>query len=64
MWREQRRRGQPLAPGAWRRWARRFGVWTFFALLFVWDVRGSGVSVGDRAAFTLGLLGLDALARW
>ena len=57
MLREQRRLGQAPAPGRTRRILRIFGVWTFFGLIFIWDVR-SGASVLERMNFFLGLFGL------
>ena len=57
MVREQRRQGQPAAPGGARRVLRIFGVWTFFATIWIWGVRGGAPFVA-RTEFFLGLFGL------
>ena len=57
MLREQRRLGQTPAPGRIRLIIKIFGVWTFFGLIFIWDVR-SGASFLERMDFFLGLFGL------
>lgn len=43
------------APAA--RFARIFGVWTFFSLIFIWDVK-SGATFSSRTHFFLSLFGL------
>jgi hypothetical protein len=55
MWREQRRGGRTPAPGV-ARVLRIAGVWTFFGLIFIWNVRG-GASFTDRVHFFLSLFG-------
>jgi hypothetical protein len=57
MLREQRRGGRPPAAGRLRRLLRIAGVWTFFGLIFIWNV-GSTASFGARVNFFLGLFGL------
>lgn len=57
MLREQRRQGRTPPPGRAPRVLRIFGVWTFFALIFIWDVR-SRASLLQRVEFFLGLFGL------
>ena len=57
MLREQRRQGQPAAAGGARRLLRIFGVWTFFATIWIWGVRGGAPFVA-RTEFFLGLFGL------
>lgn len=57
MVREQRRGGKPPAAGAARRVLRIFGVWTFFGLIFIWNVKGGGPFFA-RVDFFLGLFGL------
>lgn len=57
MLREQRRRGQPPAPGELRRIQRIFGVWTFFSLISIWNADG-GAPFLTRVDFFLRLFGL------
>ncbi|MEO6624591.1 MAG: hypothetical protein ABIN37_07150 [Burkholderiaceae bacterium] len=57
MLREQRRRGQALTDGVARRSMRIFGVWTFFALISIWNADG-GAPFMRRLGFAGGLLGL------
>ena len=57
MLREQGRLGQGPRPAGVRRVLRIFGVWTFFGLIFIWDVRGQA-SFAARGDFFLGLFGL------
>ena len=62
MLREQRRRGNPAPlPDGWRQ-ARRLramaGVWLFYALLHVWSVGLTRLSLGERVRWMLGLVGL------
>jgi hypothetical protein len=57
MLREQRRQGGAPLPGGPRRLLRIFGVWTFFAVIWIWGVRG-GASLPSRTEFFLGLFGL------
>lgn len=57
MLREQGRLGQGARPGGVRRVLRIFGVWTFFGLIFIWDVR-SPASLLTRVDFFLGLFGI------
>lgn len=58
MARAQRRGGQAAAGGPARRLLRIAGVWTFFSLIFIWNVR-SGASFLARVDFFLGLFGLS-----
>jgi hypothetical protein len=57
MLRQQGQRGRVLSTAPAARFARMFGVWTFFALIFVWDVR-SRTNLSVRTEFFLGLFGL------
>ena len=57
MLRQQRRGGRALASGTASRILRIAGVWTFFGLIFIWNVR-SGASFTDRAHFFFGLFGI------
>ncbi|NJD35870.1 MAG: hypothetical protein FIA96_13730 [Betaproteobacteria bacterium] len=57
MLRQQRLRGRPLASGTSNRVLRIAGVWTFFALIFIWNVRGRG-TFANRVDFFLGMFGL------
>jgi hypothetical protein len=57
MLREQRRRGQPLVTGKVQRLWNILGVWTFFALIFIWDASGRATFTA-RVDFFLGLFGL------
>ncbi|MCX7627571.1 MAG: hypothetical protein N2Z69_04065 [Methylophilaceae bacterium] len=61
MLREQRRAGQPATPGRLRRFLRIAGVWTFFGLIFIWNVKG-GASFTARVNFFLSLFGLAPAA--
>ncbi len=56
MLRQQRQRGRAPAPGGMRRFLRIAGVWTFFSLIFIWNVRGRA-SFDNRVDFFLGLFG-------
>lgn len=58
MLRQQRRGGRTLASGKANRILRIAGVWTFFSLIFIWNVR-SGASFTDRANFFFGLFGIS-----
>jgi hypothetical protein len=55
MWRQKRGAGQ--APGLPRRVLRIAGVWTFFALIYIWNSQAPGVFY-DRSMFFLSLFGL------
>ena len=57
MFREQRRAGQAPAPGRLRQMLRIAGVWTFFSLIFIWNVKG-GADFTTRVEFFLSLFGL------
>ncbi|MFO1207147.1 MAG: hypothetical protein U1E63_15730 [Burkholderiales bacterium] len=57
MQREQRRGGQALPPGLARRAGRILAVWTFFALIRIWD-HFPEVSFATRTQFFFGLFGL------
>ncbi len=56
MLRQQRRGGLVLTSGLANRILRIAGVWTFFSLIFIWNVR-SGASFMDRANFFFSLFG-------
>lgn len=56
MLREQKRRGSAQSSQGIRRYLRIFGVWTFFALIFIWDVSGRA-SFSARLDFFFGLFG-------
>jgi hypothetical protein len=58
MLREQKRAGQPRASGYLPRYARIFSVWTFFAIIYIWNVRGN-TSFTSRTAFFVNLVGLN-----
>ncbi len=57
MLREQRRNGQGMVAGRAARIMRIFGVWTFFSLIFIWNVR-DGAPFFTRVDFFLSLFGL------
>lgn len=57
MLREQQRAGRPSASGRLRRFLRIVGVWTFFGLIFIWNVKGSA-SFTARVNFFLSLFGI------
>ncbi len=57
MLREQRRGGKAPAGGSGRRLLRIAGVWTFFGLVFIWNVPG-GAGFTARVHFFFGLFGL------
>lgn len=57
MLREQRRGNLPQRATVYSRWLRRAGVWTFFALIIIWDARGNTPFL-TRLDFFLGLFGL------
>jgi len=57
MLREQRRAGQPRARSILRQGLSIFGVWTFFAIINIWNQGASGSFI-DVTKFFLGLLGL------
>lgn len=57
MRREQSRGGKTLSTGRMARIMRIFGVWTFFSLIFIWNVK-NGAPFFTRVDFFLGLFGL------
>ena len=57
MLREQRRGGRPPAQGQANRLLRIAGVWTFFSLIYIWNV-GSGAPFIPRLNFFLSLFGI------
>jgi hypothetical protein len=58
MLREQRRAGHPRAPrSAARRGVSIFGVWTFFAVINIWNQKGP-LTFGSMTQFFFGLIGL------
>ena len=56
MRRRERRGAGKLSSDPLSRGLRIFGVWTFFSLIFIWDVRG-GASFSARTSFFLSLFG-------
>jgi hypothetical protein len=57
MWREQRRTRQSRARGIVRRGLSIFGVWTFFAVIHIWNQKGP-TTFFSLTHFFLGLIGL------
>lgn len=57
MRREQSRLGRSPASGTMRRILRIAGVWTFFSLIYIWNIR-SEASFTDRVNFFLSLFGI------
>lgn len=57
MLRKQHRGAKSLSVSRAARVTRIFGVWTFFSMIFIWDVR-SGASFLTRVDFFFGLFGL------
>lgn len=57
MARQQKRGGQPQSAERVARIRRIFGVWTFFGLISIWNVKSSA-SFSTRVEFFLGLVGL------
>lgn len=57
MVREQTRAASLSVDGPARRWLRIFGVWTFFAVICIWNVRGGG-DFSERTHFFASLFGL------
>jgi hypothetical protein len=57
MLREQRRAGQPRARSILRRGLSIFGVWTFFAIINIWN-QGGAAPFSVVTKFFLGLIGL------
>lgn len=60
MLREQKRAGQARPNSHLSRYSRIFGVWTFFSLIFIWNVRGT-TSFTTRSEFFLHLFGLEKI---
>ncbi len=59
MWRIQRRHNQPLSTALWARGMRMFGVWTFFSLIYIWNVSvKNGGDFSTRVAFFFNLFGI------
>ncbi len=58
MWRSQNRAGRAPIAGLHGRCLRIFGVWTFFSLIYIWNV-GGGEGFLLRTEFFLGLFGLQ-----
>ena len=58
MLREQGRRGLAASGGTARRYLRIFGVWTFFALISIWNADG-GAPFMVRLGFASRLVGLE-----
>jgi hypothetical protein len=57
MWREKRRAGEAPAAGTGRRVLRIAGVWTFFAIIFIWNTQAKE-AFSTRTTFFLSLFGL------
>ena len=57
MLRKERRGGKPLSAATAARMMRIFGVWTFFSLIFIWDLKSS-TPFFTRVYFFLNLFGL------
>ncbi|MEM7245175.1 MAG: hypothetical protein AAF533_07510 [Acidobacteriota bacterium] len=57
MLRQQSRRGEPVDPRWHRRLLRIAGVWLFFGLLRIWNVKGDDLDLADRARFFVSLFG-------
>ena len=57
MLREQKRAGQALVNVSLMRYFKIFGVWTFFAMIYIWNVRGN-ISFEARTEFFLHLFGI------
>jgi len=59
MLRQQRQRGHDAS----RSWSMRLramaGVWTFYAVIHVWNVRSPGATLSDRTDFCLRLVGIN-----
>ena len=59
MWRIQQRNNRPVSNDVWVRGIRMFGVWTFFSLIYIWNVRvKSGGDFVTRVEFFFNLFGL------
>jgi hypothetical protein len=61
MLRKQHRGGKPLSTTCGTRVMRIFGVWTFFSLIFIWDVI-SKAPFSLRMEFFLGLFGVHDIS--
>jgi hypothetical protein len=57
MLRAQQPKGEPISANIGLRLVRIFGVWTFFGLIYIWEVKSSASFVG-RTQFFLSLFGL------
>ena len=57
MLREQKRAASGVAAGPLRRVVKIAGVWTFFAIVFIWNAKG-GADFSTRCEFFLSLFGL------
>jgi len=58
MLRQKRLRAAGLMPGRLLRLRRIAGVWTFYAIIQIWNIRDEAVGVGDCTRFFLSLAGL------
>jgi hypothetical protein len=58
MLREQKRAGMAVSNDPFSRYVRIFGVWTFFGLIYIWNVRG-GATFTARTEFFLHLFGVS-----
>jgi len=57
MLREQKRVGQNQAATGFTRYSRIFGVWTFFAMIYIWNADGNS-TFAERTQFFLHLFGV------
>jgi hypothetical protein len=58
MWRIQQRGNQAISTSMWARGMRMFGVWTFFSLIFIWNVKVKyGCDFITRMEFFFNLFG-------
>lgn len=58
MLRQQKLRAAGATPGLARRFRRIAGVWTFYAVIHVWNLRGEGIDLPACSAFFLSLFGV------
>lgn len=59
MLRQQKLRAAGVPAGGWTRARRIAGVWTFYAVLQIWNIRLEDVTIGDCNALFLALFGLS-----
>lgn len=58
MLRQSKQRASGVDAGFWQTVRRIAGVWTFYAIIRIWNVRLDGVGIGECFAFFLGLFGI------